>query len=110
MTARDLARIGVMVGSGGFWGGRAVIPEDWVTRSAAPAYNASRWPGEYEETPLANYGYQWWITESGAMLALGKDGQYLYIGDDTVIVRLGETQGDVSWTRLLEQLASAEHG
>jgi CubicO group peptidase (beta-lactamase class C family) len=110
MTARDLARIGVMVGSGGVWQGRAVIPEEWVSRSAEPAYTASRWPAEYEGSPLANYGYQWWITESGAILALGKAGQYLYVGDEIVIVRLGETQGDVSWTRLFEQLASVEHG
>ncbi len=110
MTARDLARIGVMVRSGGAWAGRAVIPEEWVTRSAEPAYTASRWPAEYAGSPLANYGYQWWITESGAMLALGKAGQYLYVGGDRVIVRLGETQGEISWARLLEQLASVDHG
>lgn len=110
MTARDLARIGVMVESGGVWEGRKVIPKEWVTRSAESAYPASRWPADYQGSPLANYGYQWWITESGALLALGKAGQYLYVGDDTVIVRLGETQGDVSWTAVLEQVASGYVG
>ncbi len=107
MVARDLARIGVMVQSQGMWEGKAVIPQEWITRSAEPAYDPSRWPAEYDDSPLANYGYQWWITESGAMLAFGKAGQYLYVGDDTVIVRLGETQGDVSWTPILEQVAGS---
>lgn len=106
MTAPDLARFGQMILDEGRWGESEVVPGDWVARSLTPAYDV--WPEEYEESPLVNYGYGWWLTDAGGWLALGKDGQYLYV-DQTrrlVMVRQGEETGDVSWVGLFSELVA----
>lgn len=107
MTARDLARFGQLVLQDGIWMGDRLLPEGWLDASLAPGFDAARWPEEFSGSALRNYGYQWWLLEDGSALALGKAGQYLYVDrrDDTVIVRLGESEGDVSWVSLMQQLA-----
>lgn len=106
LTARDLARFGQLVLDDGRWGDRQLLSATWLEASFQPAYDAGRWPADYEDSPLANYGYQWWLTED-AWVALGKGGQYLYVDPArrVVIVRLGENQGDLGWTEILRQVA-----
>ncbi len=108
VSARDLARLGELVLEDGSWAGDRIISSAWLEASFEPAYDTSRWPAEYDGSPLRNYGYQWWLTDTGARVALGKDGQYLYIdpASDLVAVRLGETRGGISWLAILEQLAA----
>lgn len=107
-TARDLARFGQLVLDEGSWRGEQLLPAGWLEASFQPAYETERWPAEYDESTLANYGYQWWLT-GDAWLALGKGGQYLYVDPvrEVVIVRLGETQGNVGWVEILSQVAEA---
>lgn len=107
VTARDLARLGRLVLEDGRTGDTQVIPEAWLKASFEPAYGPDRWPAEYSGSPLVSYGYQWWLTDSGARLALGKDGQYLYVDPrrDVVVVRLGDGQGGISWLPVLAQVA-----
>ncbi len=107
VTSRDLARLGQLVLQEGRWQGRELLDPDWLDASFQPAYQTDRWPDEYADSPLKSYGYQWWLTGSSGYLALGKNGQYLYIDPvhEVVIVRLGESQGDVSWLAVFEQVA-----
>ena len=107
MTARDLARFGQLVVQDGDWGGEELISAGWLDASLAPGFSENRWPEEYDGSPLVNYGYQWWLLDDGAALALGKAGQYLYVDrdEDIVVVRLGEDRGDVSWVELIQRLA-----
>ncbi len=109
VTARDLARLGQLVLQDGSWSDTQVISPRWLTASFVPGYGPDRWPPDYRESPLQSYGYQWWLTDQGARVGLGKNGQYLYVDPtrNVVIVRLGETRGDVSWLRVIEQLAEA---
>jgi CubicO group peptidase (beta-lactamase class C family) len=109
-TARDLARVGQLVLDRGDWQGQQLIAEDWFDASVAPGFAPARWPAEYDGSPLANYGYQWWLTDHGATVSLGKDGQYLYVDRDhrTVIVRLGTSQGGASWVDTLRQVAAGQ--
>jgi CubicO group peptidase (beta-lactamase class C family) len=51
MTPRDLARIGELTLRGGVWGGRSVVPAEWVARSTSPVVHIA------EER---QYGYQWY--------------------------------------------------
>lgn len=106
LTAPDLARFGQLVLNEGKWGGQQLLSADWLEASFQPGYDAGRWPTDYDNSPLVNYGYQWWLTED-AMVALGKGGQYLYVDPvrQVVIVRLGETQGDLGWVDVLRQVA-----
>ena len=56
MRAPDLARIGQLVLQGGDWGGRQLIPADWIDRSLSPHIGAS--------DRLFFYGYHWWLGRS----------------------------------------------
>lgn len=108
LTARDLARFGQLVLDEGRWGGEQLLSATWLEASFEPGYDADRWPTDFEDSPLANYAYQWWLTED-AWVALGKGGQYLYVDPvrRVVIVRLGENQGDLGWIEILSLVAEA---
>lgn len=108
MTARDLARFGQLALDGGEWRGERLLAEEWLTRSFEPGFTSDRWPDDFSDSVLRNYGYQWWLLEDGSPLAFGKAGQYLFIDphNRVVIVRLGEEQGDVSWAGLMQDLAA----
>jgi CubicO group peptidase (beta-lactamase class C family) len=56
LTARDLARFGLLYLRGGRWGARQVIPEKWVRLSVQPYSHAG---------PAGAYGYMWWIVRDG---------------------------------------------
>jgi CubicO group peptidase (beta-lactamase class C family) len=62
LSARDLARVGVLVAGGGRWNDRELIPPAWLRESTAPQPE--------------NYGYLWWIFGRW-VLAAGALGQYL---------------------------------
>ena len=108
LTARDLARFGHLALSEGEWQGRQLLSAGWLEASFQPGFSADRWPSDYDDSPVVNYGYGWWLTED-AWVALGKGGQYLYVDParNLVIVRLGEAQGDLGWVDILRQVAEA---
>ncbi len=108
LTALDLARFGQLMLDDGRVGGEAVISPDWLAGSLEPAYGSAAWPPDYDGSPLSNYGYQWWLVDDGSVLALGKDGQYLFIDParDIVIVRTGTSQGGIGWLDVLIEIAA----
>jgi CubicO group peptidase (beta-lactamase class C family) len=58
MTARDMARFGLLMLRRGKWNGKQVIPEDWVAESTR-AHSDARLYGSDA------YGYMWWVAEDG---------------------------------------------
>jgi len=82
-TLRDYARFGQMMLNGGYADGIRILPEQWVKESTAPVGG--------EEGPMGGYGYQWWTApDSPAYMAIGLQGQYIYVdpGTQTVVVKL----------------------
>src|SRR5262249_47810798 len=59
---RDWARLGLMLANRGKWQGKTVVPEDWLTASAADAVPT--------RSPLAKYGYQIWYSAHPRRFAL----------------------------------------
>ena len=59
MTARDLARFGLLYLRGGAWHGRQVVPADWVRDSVLSHSEAGSRGG---------YGYLWWTERGGLHL------------------------------------------
>ena len=51
MTPRGLARIGSMMLQSGTWGGRRVVPAQWIERSTSPLVDADE---------IHSYGYLWY--------------------------------------------------
>jgi CubicO group peptidase (beta-lactamase class C family) len=88
MTARDLARFGLLVQRAGTWGDEEVVSSSWLVDARAPSQDLN-----------PAYGYLWWV--GGAMgrptmppdlvAALGALDQKVYISDDAdfVVVRQG---------------------
>jgi len=76
LSARNLARFGVLFANGGSWDGRQIVPAAWVRESTTP-HSATDRPGR-------GYGYMWWTLPEndfgkGAALASGYDGQQVAI-------------------------------
>ncbi len=112
-STRDLARIGMLVRDRGLWQGERLLPAAWIEASLQPQFGAAQWDQELAAAGLANYGLAWWLgaPEHGDALALGKDGQYLYVAPSAgiVVVRLGRSQGALGsgrWLTVFRQLAA----
>jgi CubicO group peptidase (beta-lactamase class C family) len=99
LTARDLARVGLLMARDGRWGERQLLPKDWVTFNREPFahYQAN----QDDAVP----GGHWWLNRAveGAakpwpdapadtFAALGHWGQAMYVipGENLVIVRYGD--------------------
>lgn len=69
MTARDMARLGLLFLRMGIWRDKQIITEEWVKESTA-SYSDTRGSG--------GYGYLWWIAANGSHLsnATLEDGSY----------------------------------
>jgi CubicO group peptidase (beta-lactamase class C family) len=109
LTARDLARFGQLILNEGSWGDEQLLSPAYLEASLTPAYGADAWPADYENSLLTSYGYQWWLIGDEAAVALGKDGQYLYVhpNNSIAIVRLGESQGGIGWVDILHQIGTS---
>jgi len=91
LSARDMARIGLVMLRGGEWNGRQVVPAEWVKESTK-----ERVPGSAVGRGGAlGYSYLWWIPETrqspawaGSFMASGQFGQFILVlpAIDTVIV------------------------
>jgi len=73
LKAGDLARIGYLYLKGGAWGGRRILPKEWVDRSVTPIVEpAAVGVGRF------GYGYQWWVGPR-FFAASGYGGQRLFV-------------------------------
>jgi CubicO group peptidase (beta-lactamase class C family) len=94
---RDWARLGLMLASRGNWQGKTVVPEDWLTASAANAL--------WTDPPLGKYGYQIWYSEDTKRFSLrGLRGQYVLVDPDLKLV-LVQTALSGSQPEFIELLA-----
>jgi CubicO group peptidase (beta-lactamase class C family)/poly(3-hydroxybutyrate) depolymerase len=95
MSARDLARFGLLYLRGGRWRERQVIPEKWVRMSVRPYSHAGERGG---------YGYMWWVARDdihfpqmavppGTYSARGAGGHYVVVVPrmDLVVVHRADT-------------------
>lgn len=91
LSARDLARLGVLVAEGGRWQGWQIVPAAWIEESATAW---SRVGPPLTDAPVDGYGLSWWLDPArGDMIASGWGGQILYVGrsDDLVVAMLNDT-------------------
>jgi CubicO group peptidase (beta-lactamase class C family) len=56
MTARDMARFGLLYLRGGQWRGRTIVPREWVEESTRSFSDIGQAGG---------YGYLWWVAPNG---------------------------------------------
>ncbi|NWF88408.1 MAG: serine hydrolase [Ignavibacteriaceae bacterium] len=99
-AAKDYAKFGRLFLNNGNWNGRQIISQNWVEQSTRiDTSEGSAW----------FYQYQWWLStkESGAYLANGHLGQYVYVSppNKLIIVRLGKSQGSLNYENWQELFA-----
>ena len=92
-TARDVARLGLLMVNDGVAGDRQIVPREWVRRSYG-SHEPQLAVGALGPSGYPHYGYanQWWTLGHecfNAFTALGVHGQYLYVDPsaDVVIVK-----------------------
>lgn len=92
VTARDLARVGELLRTGGAVGGRQVVPERWIDDMTRNGDREAWRAGRNVALPDGRYRSQWYQTgeADGAYCAIGIHGQWLYVdpSTETVIVKL----------------------
>ena len=101
MSARDLARFGVLYQNDGVWNGKRIIPENWVVESTT-TYSV------VDSTLGAGFGYMWGTILDGGILSrlLGGTGLFfsgigvhnLAIIDDLGLVLVLRFDTDGDWT------------
>ncbi len=112
MSARDLARFGLLYLHDGKWGSKQVLPSGWVAESTR-MYSETNQSGT-----KSGYGLMWWVTADGnhglpvkSYTASGSRGQRLTIipSIETIVVHLMDTNrrgGPRIGTRKYNQLIS----
>ena len=84
ISARDMARFGLLYLRGGRWKDRQIVPESWV-RESTTAYS---WIDD-----SVGYGYMWWVVKDSSFLALGFGGHTIEVipGEELVVVHRVDT-------------------
>jgi CubicO group peptidase (beta-lactamase class C family) len=120
LTARDLARIGLLMARDGRWGDQQLLPKDWV------AFNREPFAHYRANQDDAVPGGHWWLNRAAdgvarpwpdapadTFAALGHWGQALYVipGENLVIVRYGDDRdGQYQHNELLKLALKAFAG
>ncbi|MBI5951180.1 MAG: serine hydrolase [Chloroflexi bacterium] len=88
LTTRDMAKLGYLFLYQGEWGGKEIVPADWVKKSTQFHMESGREEG-------TDYGFMWWTYPLlNAYAALGSDGQTIFVIPDQsliVVVTAGRT-------------------
>jgi len=93
ISARDMARFGLLYAEGGRWNGRQIVPEHWIQQSWADAVSIGEYEAWFGEG--TRYGYLWWLQPgerygapvgSQAYVAHGNRGHVLVVLPDLDLV------------------------
>jgi CubicO group peptidase (beta-lactamase class C family) len=125
ISARDLARFGLLYLHRGRWAGRQLVPEAWVDASVR-SYSRTGDQGSF--ATKSGYGYMWWIQvdaqahpelrlPDGSFTASGNGGQRLTVIPQiaTLVVNLMNTDeagpriGSNEWDVLLAEVLAARN-
>ncbi|MCM4078656.1 serine hydrolase domain-containing protein [Paractinoplanes hotanensis] len=89
-TARDVARVGLLMAGDGVFNGERIVPSEWVRRSRGDD-RPHLAVGALGPSGYAHYGYgnQWWTLGPecyNAFTGLGVHGQYLFVDPTAEVV------------------------
>jgi len=97
MTARDLARFGLLYLRNGSWCGRQIVSARWVRESTTAHHTTNDKPG-------VGYGYLWWVNGDGSYFAWGTGGHYVLVIPQRQLVIVNRVNTDVPGKRIDDAL------
>ncbi|WP_412554395.1 serine hydrolase domain-containing protein [Shimia sp. MIT1388] len=92
MSARDFARVGMMVAQGGVWRGQQVVPESWIALSTAPHSDLRDNHIGYGQ--YSHAGYLWWLKDADGTIWTDGYGEHFMMIDaarDLVLIERNYT-------------------
>jgi len=100
LSARDLARIGLLMLRGGKWRGKQLYPQSWIEMITSEVTDVQDMNPETQRNAGFDYGYMWWIFDDrtaaypyrGAYLAQGSYGQFLLVVPELDLVIVHKTR------------------
>ncbi len=108
LTARDMARFGLLYLNDGFYEGKQIVPAEWV-HDSLQSYSEDAWAYRVGRNfQDIGYGYQWWSVRAGEHhynLAWGHGGQQIAVVKEfnmVIVVKadpLFGQHGDLPWKR-----------
>jgi len=113
IDALTMLRIGQLVLDGGIYNGDRVVSESWIAQATSPHLSL----GNVATPLLGDYGYLWWLGESGGanyVLANGYGGQFILIERDLDLVvvassgwqGLSAVESGQQWNAVLDLVVS----
>lgn len=104
MTARDMARFGLLFSRGGKWCEQQIIPEKWIEEST-DAHSITNYKNG------VGYGYLWWVGANGkifpntrikeqAYYAWGTGGHYIFVIPKSRLIIVNRVNTDVQGKRV----------
>jgi CubicO group peptidase (beta-lactamase class C family) len=96
LQPEDMAKFGYLYLHGGEWDGEQVVPAGWVETSTREHIR----PGTLQD----GYGYQWWIDDDGYYMAIGYNGQFIFVLpelDMVVVIVSDRYRGDYEAPEIL---------
>ena len=98
LSARDLARVGILIANKGAWKGKQIVSSSWIKESTTSTHrydDPSKWP-------ITDFAYCWAVdATTNNIWASGYGGQYLMIDtvNHLVLVQRNYT-GNSHWSKL----------
>lgn len=102
MSARDLAKFGIMIEHNGRFNRKQILPKDWF-HYCDDTLNRSK----EEEKYCMGWYYSQDDDSSNVYYAAGFNGQIMMINETTnvIMIRLGTDRGGVSWYNMMKKLS-----
>ena len=86
ISIEDLHKIGKIIHSGGMYGGKQIVPKNWIDEMRRIQVNTPDNCDLNRAFPKKGYGFGLWITPKGQYFCDGTDGQYLIVIPEKSIV------------------------
>jgi CubicO group peptidase (beta-lactamase class C family) len=93
ISARDLARVGLMVAGGGAWGGKQVLSPDWVRAMLTPSPTHE------------GYGYLWWLNRGRGRYSAAPESNVFALGAGNNMIWLDPEHDMVVVLRWIDKTA-----
>lgn len=104
ITARDLAKFGVMVANNGIYNKKRILPKDWFNQCDHTSFRS-----DSDDKYCLGWYYMVDDDNSDVYFAAGFNGQTMMINETTnvVVIRLGIDRGNVSWYPIMKRLSES---